>query len=206
MDREENPLFFLYLIYIQNGMKDMIRITKQERDALEKVGLIRFRKQYGNKIVQDSNLVITNKDHVGKNSKTYYIVEEPTLMKFLGYYDGLNLQRINDSQFELLVEKGLLTEDKIQHWGEYKSNAVCYENQFGERRIVKVTQLMLALGLWKTNKGKRIAKTENSVMDDLLSNADNINNVNDTGNVPDAGYLVEPEKEQNDFTDMFNIK
>lgn len=184
----------------------MIRITKQERDALEKVGLIRFRKQYGNKIVQDSNLVITNKDHVGKNSKTYYIVEEPTLMKFLGYYDGLNLQRINDSQFELLVEKGLLTEDKIQHWGEYKSNAVCYENQFGERRIVKVTQLMLALGLWKTNKGKRIAKTENSVMDDLLSNADNTNNVNDIGNVPDAGDLVEPEKEQNDFTDMFNIK
>lgn len=140
----------------------MIRITKQERQALEKVGLVRYRKQYGYKIIQDSNLVVTNREHIGKNSKTYYIVEEPVVMRFLGYYDGLNMQKINESQYQLLLEKGLLNENKIQHWGEYKPGAICFENQYGERRIMKVTQLMLALNLWKTNKQKREAKKANS--------------------------------------------
>ena len=161
-------------------MKKMIRITKQERDALDSVGLLRYRKQYGNRVVQDSNLVVANKDHIGKNSKTYYIVEEPTIMKFLGYYDNLNLQRINNEQFNLLVEKGLIDDSKIQHWGEYNPRAVCYENQFGERRISKISSLMLALGLWKTNREKRIIKEE----------ADN---------------LYEAENgESNDFAAMFN--
>ena len=72
----------------------MIRITKQEREALDSVGLIRYRRQYGKNILQDSNLVVTNREHIGKNSKTYYVVEEPAVMKFLGHYEGLNLQRI----------------------------------------------------------------------------------------------------------------
>lgn len=141
----------------------MIKITKQEREELERVGLIRYRRQYGHKIIQDSNLVITNREHVGKNSKTYYVVEEPNILKFLGRYEGLNMQKITKAQFDLLKEKGLLPENKIQHWGEYKPGAICYENQFGELRIMKVTSHMIALNLWKNNKQKRNLenKTEN---------------------------------------------
>lgn len=138
----------------------MIRITKQEREALDSVGLIRYRRQYGKNILQDSNLVVTNREHIGKNSKTYYVVEEPAVMKFLGHYEGLNLQRINPEQYRTLEEKGLLDESKVQHWGQYNPQAICYEDQFGERRIIKITQLMLALGLWKTSRQRRVAKQE----------------------------------------------
>lgn len=165
----------------------MIRITKQEKEALEEAGLIRYRRQYGNRIVQDSNIVVTNREHVGKNVKTYYIVEEPEIMKFLGYYDNLNLQKINDEQFNLLMEKGLVDENKIQHWGEYKPRAVCYQDQYGEYRIVKVTQLMLALGLWKTNKQRRIER-------DMSKN-----------DIPDAGDYAEAEAD-NEFADLFKSR
>ena len=159
----------------------MIRITKQEREALENVGLIRYRKQFGSRIIQDSNLVITNREHIGKNSKTYYIVEEPAVLKFLGYYDGLNLQRINAKQHETLVKEGLLDENNTQHWGEYKANAICYENQFGERRIAKVAKLMVALGLWKSNKNK--VKSVSGAVDS-----------------------VEEETETNEFAEMFKLR
>lgn len=168
----------------------MIRISKQEREMLEANGLIRYRKQWGNRITQDSNLVVTNREHVGKNSKTYYIVEEPHLMKFLGYYDGLNLQRINQGQFDTLVEKGLLDDSKIQHWGKYNPKAVCYENQFGEYRISKVTTLMLALGLWKDNRQRRFERKANKEMN---------------SNIPDSADFAEEERETNDFTEMFKI-
>ena len=172
----------------------MIRITKQERQALESVGLIRYRRQYGRQIVQDSNLVITNKDHVGKNCKTYYIVEEPNLMKFLGYYDNLNLQKITKEQFDTLVEKGLLKEDNIQHWGTFNPKAVCYEDQFGEYRINKNTQLMVALGLWKPNKYRNKPyvnrRQDVGVYDDAINAFDN----------------GEPDHEANEFAEMFGIK
>lgn len=168
----------------------MIRITKQERDLLDKVGLIRYRRQFGNKILQDSNLVITNREHIGKNSKTYYIVEEPAIMKFLGYYDGLNLQRINQNQYNLLVQKGLLSEDKIQHWGEYNPKAICYENQYGERRIMKVTQLMLALNLWKTNKQKRDSKRNEKT--------------DEESNIDIDEFSQENFEEKNEFIEIFN--
>ena len=106
----------------------MIRITKQEREALDSVGLIRYRRQYGKNILQDSNLLVKNREHIGKNSKTYYVVEEPAVMKFLGHYEGLNLQRINPEQYRTLEEKGLLDESKVQHWGQHNPQAICYED------------------------------------------------------------------------------
>lgn len=186
----------------------MIRITKQEKESLESVGLIRYRIQRGNRIYQDSNLVVTNREHVGKNSKTYYVVEEPAILKYLGYYDTLNLQRINDEQYETLVAKGLLNEDRIQRWGEYKPDAVCYFDQFGEKRITKVAQLMIALGLWRTNKQKKIDRDRrNSVdwsMDNALSNAIDLSDLEGGVIVGfDGEDMMEVREDNNEFAQMF---
>lgn len=136
----------------------MVKITKQEREALERVGLLRHKKVGYNSC--DPSFYVANKEHTGRNKHTY-IVEDPEVMKFLGRYENQNLQRINSNQYESLVENGYISEKNIQRWGEYNSKAICYENQFGEYRIAKITSLMMFLGLWKDNKRKRMAKTQN---------------------------------------------
>ena len=121
---------------------------------LEANGLIRYRKARGNYIIQDSNLVVTNKEHVGKNVKTYYVVEESNIMGFLGHYENMDLQLITQEQYDKLVQTGALKENKIQQWGTFVPRALCFINQFGEYRIRKVPHLMIPLGL-KQNMGKR---------------------------------------------------
>lgn len=133
----------------------MIKITKSEREALERVGLFRHKKTGYDAC--DPSFYIANKEHVGRNKHTY-IVEEPEVMRFLGKYDGLNLQRINDKQLDSLQKAGFVTEQNTQKWGEYVPGAICFEGPYGDYRIVKMTSMMLHLGLWKDNKRKRMAK------------------------------------------------
>lgn len=56
----------------------MIRIDREDFDKLRKAGLIKFKKHNSS-----PNFYICNKDHKGK-SKTYYVVEEFKILKFLG--------------------------------------------------------------------------------------------------------------------------
>lgn len=135
----------------------MIKITNSERKSLERVGLLKHKKTGFR--TSDPNFYVANKEHTGRNKHTY-IVETPEVMKFLGYYDGMNLQRINEKQFELLYENGYVNDKNIQKWGEYNPKAICYENAFGEYRVIKITSIMLFLGLWKDNKRKKMAKAQ----------------------------------------------
>lgn len=62
----------------------MIRITKTQKEKLEKAGLIKYRIVKNGIEVQSANLYVANKEHMSR-SKTYYVVEEPKIMAFLGF-------------------------------------------------------------------------------------------------------------------------
>lgn len=130
----------------------MIKVTKAEREALESVGLLRSRRTGYNAC--DANYTVVNREHLSRSKKTY-VVEEPEIMLFLGKYDNLNLQRINNSQYNLLVSKGYITSQNTQCWGEYVPNAVCFQDWTGQWRIKKVTKMMFELGLWKENNRRK---------------------------------------------------
>ena len=61
----------------------MIKITKSQKQALENAGLIRYRKVKGGVEVESPNIYVANREHLSR-SKTYYVVEEPRIMRFLG--------------------------------------------------------------------------------------------------------------------------
>ena len=63
----------------------MIKITKSQRKALEEAGLIRYRKVKEGIEVESPNIYVASREHLSK-SKTYYVVEEPRIMKFLGLW------------------------------------------------------------------------------------------------------------------------
>lgn len=63
----------------------MIKITKSQRKALEEAGLIRYRKVKEGIEVESPNIYVASREHLSK-SKTYYVVEEPKIMKFLGLW------------------------------------------------------------------------------------------------------------------------
>lgn len=127
----------------------MIQITRQEREALESVGLLKYRRLGFHP--QDQNFVVTNKEHVGRN-KRIYVAEEPDIMLFLGHYDGMNLQNVSERQVNNLLKEKMIAENQVQHWMEYKPNAVVFEDQFGHYHMKKVAKLMLFLGIWKPRK------------------------------------------------------
>lgn len=155
----------------------MIKITKSEREALEKVGLLRHKKVGYNAC--DPSFYVANKEHTGRNKHTY-IVEDSDVMKFLGYYEGQNLQRINEKQYKNLLDNNYINEDNIQRWGQYNPKAICYENQFGEYRVAKIASIMMFLGLWKDNKRKRMAKFQEK-MEVVISSErnDNLPDINE---------------------------
>lgn len=155
----------------------MIKITKSEREALEKVGLLRHKKVGYNAC--DPSFYVANKEHTGRNKHTY-IVEDSDVMKFLGYYERQNLQRINEKQYKNLLDNNYINEDNIQRWGQYNPKAICYENQFGEYRVAKIASIMMFLGLWKDNKRKRMAKSQEK-MEVVISSErnDNLPDINE---------------------------
>ena len=127
----------------------MILITKSERKALDSVGLLKYKKTGFNP--QDQNFQVVNREHCGRD-KSIYVTEEPEIMAFLGRYENLNLQRVNDGQVKQLVSGGFLNDNNMQKWGTYVPNAIAFEDRDGQWRIKKVTKLMLFLGIWKSNK------------------------------------------------------
>ena len=63
----------------------MIKITKSQKEALENAGLIRYRKVKGGIEIESPNIYVANREHLSR-SKTYYVVEETKIMKFLGLW------------------------------------------------------------------------------------------------------------------------
>ena len=129
----------------------MIKLSKYERKELERVGLLKNRQVGLNP--QDANYTVTNREHVGRD-KTIYVAEEPEIMLFLGKYDDLNLQRISVNQYNKLVEKKILNDANTQRWGEYKVNAVCFQDSYEVYRCKKISKIMLELGIWSNNKSR----------------------------------------------------
>ena len=129
----------------------MILITKSERQALDNVGLLKYKRTGYNP--QDQNFQVVNREHCGRD-KSIYVTEEPEIMAFLGRYENLNLQRVNDGQVKQLVSGGFLNDNNMQKWGTYVPNAIAFEDREGQWRIKKVTKLMLELNIWKSNKAK----------------------------------------------------
>lgn len=129
----------------------MILITKSERQALDNVGLLKYKRTGYNP--QDQNFQVVNREHCGRD-KSIYVTEEPEIMAFLGRYENLKLQRVNDGQVKQLVSGGFLNDNNMQKWGTYVPNAIAFEDREGQWRIKKVTKLMLELNIWKSNKAK----------------------------------------------------
>ena len=127
----------------------MILITKDERAALDKVGLLKYKKTGIN--AQDQNFVVVNKEHMSRD-KSYYVVESPEVMLFLGHYENLNLQKVRKDQLKTLQDKNMLHEGNMQKWGTYVPNAIAFEDAYGQWRIKRITNLMLTLNIWKSNK------------------------------------------------------
>lgn len=130
----------------------MVKITRSQRDALESVGLLKYRRRGYNP--QDQNFSVVNKEHVSRD-KTYYVVEEPEIMLFLGLYDNQNLQIISKRQYEQGLTDKVYTEAQVQKWGEYVPNAVVFIDWAGRYRIKRVSKYMFALGIWKPNNARR---------------------------------------------------
>ena len=63
----------------------MIKISKSQREALENAGLIRYRKVKNGIETESPNIYVASREHLSR-SKTYYVVEEPKIMKFLGLW------------------------------------------------------------------------------------------------------------------------
>ena len=127
----------------------MILITKSERQALDNVGLLKYKRTGYNP--QDQNFQVVNREHCSRD-KSIYVTEEPEIMAFLGRYENLNLQRVNDGQVKQLVSGGFLNDNNMQKWGTYVPNAIAFEDREGQWRIKKITKLMLFLRIWKSNK------------------------------------------------------
>lgn len=126
----------------------MIRISKYEREQLEKNGLVKYRQVGHNP--QDANIQVTNREHMSRD-KTYYITEEPRIMKFLGHFEGYNMQKISDMQLKKMMAGNIITNDNVQHSGEYKTGAVVYVKNDGTILMEKVSKFMIYLGIWKAN-------------------------------------------------------
>lgn len=144
----------------------MIKINKDERIALEVAGLIKYRKvnNRGN-VTQDANLVVCNREHIGKNSKTYYVVESFEVLAFLGKYDKINVQKITQAQFNSLKDKGYVTNDNVQTWRSYVPNALVYQDWNGQYYVRKIAKILLDAGIWSNSKTRkeRILSTYDSV-------------------------------------------
>ena len=130
----------------------MIRVSKRERKSLEEVGLIKYKRKGVN--YQDANIVVANREHLSK-SKTSYITEEPEIMKFLGRFEDLNMQKISRSQLKQLEDQEKITDENIQKSGEYKPKAFIYIKNDGIILMDKIAKYMLALGIWKNRINKQ---------------------------------------------------
>lgn len=130
----------------------MLLITRDEKDKLENLGLLKHKRTGFHQ--QDANFQVTNRKHFGR-AKSYYVVEDIEILTVLGRFDLCNLQKITKEQLDQLMNAGLVTEDMIQHDGEYIPKPLAYISKDDEIYIPKVAKLLLFLGIWRNNKSKK---------------------------------------------------
>lgn len=65
------------------GMIFLIKITRTQKDEMVKAGILRDKKTKNGITIEEANYVVANKEHCGRD-KTYYVVEEYKVKKFLG--------------------------------------------------------------------------------------------------------------------------
>jgi len=127
----------------------MIRITKQERDLLNSVGLLQFKRLPCYKAVgQDSNFVTVNRGKRARQRHTY-VSETTEILTVLEKYNMLDLQILTKEQLQQLKDEGLVTEAQIQYPNTYTEKATVFISRSGQIRCKKVTSYMTALGLWR---------------------------------------------------------
>ena len=136
----------------------MIKISRSQRDALESVDLLEYRRIGNNH--QDQNFSVVNKEHVSRD-KTYYVVEEPEIMLFLGFYENQNLQIISKRQYDQGITSKLFNESQVQKWGEYNPNAIVFIDYAGRYRVKRIAKIMIGLGIWKPNNARKSTVVEN---------------------------------------------
>lgn len=144
----------------------MIKVSKYEREELERVGLLRHRKVGHNS--HDANFTVVNREHNGRSKKTY-VEEDPEIMLFLGKYQGMNLQRVTYKQFKELLSKKLVSRDKLQNWGAYVPNAEAFEDSYGVWRVRKLPAIMMELGIWSENKNRTYVKPQEESFEALFN-------------------------------------
>jgi hypothetical protein len=122
----------------------MVLINKYDKMKLEKVGL--WKHQRTGKNSQDSNFTVCNKDH-NSRAKTYYVVEELEVMRFLGIWDKSDVIKINQTQFDKLKELNFLNDKNIQKYNTYIPYAKCFISNTNEIYIVQDKKLLSVLGI-----------------------------------------------------------
>ena len=129
----------------------MFPISKYERNKLDSVGLIQYRRVGRNP--QDANITIANREHVSRD-KTDYVVdtERHEIKKFLGYFEDCNMQKISNAQLKRLVDGAKATDVNIQQDGEYKEKAFIYVRPDGTILMDKISEYMIFLNIWKNRK------------------------------------------------------
>lgn len=120
----------------------MILINKFDKKRLEKVGLWRHERK--GRFSQESNFSVCNKQH-NSRAKTYYVVEEVDVMRFLQMWDKANVINISQKQLNDLKLKKIINEHNIQHYNEYIVGAKCFIANNGKIYVAREKRTMLAL-------------------------------------------------------------
>lgn len=119
----------------------MIQVSKEQIQKLRQLNLLK------DGLNGDRNYCILNDKN--SKSKTYYVYADFAIMTVLGLFENLPLQKITYKQFEELRKVKLLDNKVIQFWGLYVPNALAFEDEEGQWRIMKKTALMKHLKIWK---------------------------------------------------------
>ena len=120
----------------------MIFINKFDKKRLEKVGLWKHERK--GRFPQESNFSVCNKQH-NSSSKTYYVVENIEVMRFLELWDRANVIQISQTQLEKLKLKKIIHNKNIQKYGEYVIGAKCFIANNGNIYLAKENKLLSAL-------------------------------------------------------------
>ena len=67
----------------------LIRVSRYDKDRLEKAGLLKHKSKD-----QDPNFYVANREHTGRD-KSYYVVENYDIMLFLGLIEAKKTKRFN---------------------------------------------------------------------------------------------------------------
>ena len=120
----------------------MKQISKKQKELLASVGLLRDKRG-----TEEANYFVVNKTH-GARAKSYYVMEENTILCFLGDFKLANVLEINQTQLAQLKKANLVTEQTIQYPNQYIKGANCYVTEDNLIYITKDYKLLSFLGVW----------------------------------------------------------